>query len=403
MNDWRRNLVFVWIAQVLSLVGFSFALPFAPFYLQELGVSGEENLRVWSGLFMAGAGVPLAVMAPVWGFVADHWGRKSMSLRAALAAAVVLFAMGLVRTPGALMALRVLQGAFTGTVAANLTLVVATTPEERIGFAIGVMNSGVFVGNAIGPLVGGAVADAFGFRVAFFLSSLALLCSFLVTLFMVKERFIRRPLRLSRSPLRSARGFLAEFGIPFNLALILLLGFARFTGRPIYPLLVRGIAAPGLGVATQTGLVNATAGVAAVLAGVLIGRRADRAPGSSRRIYAIGIACALLAAVFFVPQGVMPALWALVPFVFATEFCAGGLDPVLNMLLARKVPPERRGVAFGLAGSAKAIGWSAGSLVGGALAAYLGFVWVFLAGALVFGLMALLLGRAMGASTAPGP
>ncbi|MBN1836605.1 MAG: MFS transporter, partial [Spirochaetales bacterium] len=156
MIDWRRNLVFVWIAQVLSLVGFSFALPFAPFYLQELGVRGEETLRIWSGLFMAGAGIPLAIMTPIWGYLADHWGRKAMTLRATLGGTAVLLGMGLVRTPGALLLLRVLQGVFTGTVAANLTLVVSTTPEERIGFAIGVMNSAVFAGNAVGPLIGGA-------------------------------------------------------------------------------------------------------------------------------------------------------------------------------------------------------------------------------------------------------
>jgi len=392
--DWRRNLLFVWIAQVLSLVGFSFALPFAPFYLQELGVRGEEALRIWSGLFMAGAGIPLAIMTPVWGFLADHWGRKAMTLRATLGGAAVLLGMGLVRTPGGLLVLRVLQGVFTGTVAANLTLVVSTTPEERLGFAIGVMNSAVFAGNAVGPLIGGAVADALGFRVAFFISSLSLFCSFLVALFLVREEFTRRPLLLRGSPLAAVRGFLREYGILFNIGLILLLGFARFSPRPIYPLLVREIASPGLGVATQTGLINAAAGVAAVLAGIFIGRRADLALAYPGRVYVVGIACAVLAGAFFLPQGFLPSVWALAPMVFVAEFWAGGLDPVLNMLLARKVPPERRGVAFGLAGSAKSLGWSAGSLTGGALAAYLGFPWVFVTGALVFGLTALLLASA---------
>jgi DHA1 family multidrug resistance protein-like MFS transporter len=194
--------------------------------------------------------------------------------------------------------------------------------------------------------------------------------------------------------LTAVRGFLSEFGILFNIGLIMLLGLSRFSARPIYPLLVREIASPGLGVATQTGLVNAAAGMAAVLAGIVIGRRADRARGRYGRVYLIGIVCALLAAGFFLPQGFMPTVWMLVPLVFVSEFWSGGLDPVLNMLLARKVPPERRGVAFGLAGSAKSIGWSVGSLVGGALAAFLGFPWVFVTGAMIFGLTALLLARA---------
>ena len=112
-------------------------------------------------------------------------------------------------------------------------------------------------------------------------------------------------------------GFLRQYGILFNIGLILLLGFSRFSPRPIYPLLVREIAAPGFGVATQTGLINAAAGVAAVLAGISIGRRADRAQRHRGRIYLLGIACALLAAAFFVPQGFMPSVWTLLPLVFA--------------------------------------------------------------------------------------
>ena len=53
MVDWKRNLGFLWAAQVFSLIGFSFALPFVPFYLQELGISGREQVRLWSGLFSA--------------------------------------------------------------------------------------------------------------------------------------------------------------------------------------------------------------------------------------------------------------------------------------------------------------------------------------------------------------
>jgi DHA1 family multidrug resistance protein-like MFS transporter len=325
-----------------------------------------------------------------------------MTLRATLGGAVVLLGMGLVRTPGALLGLRVLQGVFTGTVTANLTLVVSTTPEDRLGLAIGVMNSAVFAGNAVGPLIGGSVADAFGFRTAFYLSSLSLAASFLVALVLVREEFVRRPLVLSRAPLGALKSFFGEFSILFNIGLILLLGLSRFTGRPIYPLLVSEIATPGLGIATQTGLVNAAAGVAAVLAGISVGRGADRVRDRPRSIYLLGVLCALLAAAFFLPQGLVQSIWLLLPLAFASEFWAGGLDPVLNMLLARKVPPERRGVAFGLAGSAKSIGWSVGSLLGGGLAAYLGFPWVFIAGALLFGLTALLLLRARSAAVESG-
>ncbi len=42
-KSWKRILAIVWTAQFICAVGFSFGLPFAPFFLQEeLGVSQER-------------------------------------------------------------------------------------------------------------------------------------------------------------------------------------------------------------------------------------------------------------------------------------------------------------------------------------------------------------------------
>jgi DHA1 family multidrug resistance protein-like MFS transporter len=379
MVDWRRNLAFLWIAQVFSLIGFSFSLPFAPFYLQELGVTGREQVRLWSGLFAAAAGVPLAIAAPIWGALADRIGRKPMSLRASLGGALVLGAMGLVRSPQMLLVLRVLQGVFTGTIAANLTLVVSNTPERRMGFAIGIMNSAVFAGNSFGPLAGGYFADLFGFRRSFFISSLSLLISFLVTLLFVREEFSRQPVRLRWPRFRLAEAWSSWRGFLPVIGLIALLSLAGNLATPIYPLLVQEIAIPGLGVATQAGIVNAAAGLAVVLAGVLVGRLADR--GGLLRL---GTACAASAGVFAGTLAAARSLWALVPLRAAADFSFGGGDPILNIFLARQVGPERRGLAFGLAGSARSVAWSLGGALGGVLSAYAGFPAVFLTGGALF-------------------
>jgi DHA1 family multidrug resistance protein-like MFS transporter len=388
MIDWRKNLFLLWICQVLSLMGFSFALPFMPLYIQEMGITDPVGLRLWSGLLMAGSGVPMAIMMPIWGFLSDRWGRKPMILRANLGGAVILFAMGLVRTPELLLVLRMIQGAFTGTVIANLTLVVSNTPEKRIGFAIGIMNSAVFAGNAIGPLVGGYFADLFGFRIAFFLSSITLFLAFFVALFWVKEDFSPQAAPGPPRIFRDMAHLIRENRILPFVALFALFALARFSPRPMYPLLVKEIAAAGLGVATQAGLINATAGVAAVLAGIAVGRLADRG-----KPFVIGMFCASLAGVFLLPQGFMPTVWSLVPLVFLADFFSAGVDPIMNVLLSRQVPVERRGTAFGLSGSARAVGWSLGAMLGGILAAYLDFKAVFINAAVLFLIVAFLLSR----------
>lgn len=398
MIDWRRNLFMLWICQVLSLMGFSFALPFTPLYIQEMGITDPEALRLWSGLLMAGSGVPMAIMMPIWGFLSDRWGRKPMTLRANLGGAVVLFAMGLVRTPELLLVLRMVQGAFTGTVIANLTLVVSNTPEKRIGFAIGIMNSAVFAGNAIGPLVGGYVADLFGFRIAFFLSSITLFLAFFIALFWVKEDFSPQAAPGPPRIFRDMAHLIRENRILPFVALFALFALARFSPRPMYPLLVKEIAAAGLGVATQAGLISATAGIAAVLAGIAVGRLADRG-----KPFVIGMFCSVLAGVLLFPQGFMPTVWSLIPLVFFADFFSAGIDPIMNILLSRKVPVERRGTAFGLSGSARAVGWSLGAMLGGILAAYLDFKAVFINAAVLFLIVAFLLSRLHRRSGASSP
>jgi len=379
MIDWRRNLAMLWICQVLCIMGFSFALPFAPLYIQELGVTDQEALRLWSGLFTAGAGVPLAIMMPVWGFLSDRWGRKPMTLRASLAGALILLGMSFVKSTEMLLVLRFFQGVFTGTMAANLTLVVSNTPQRRMGFAIGIMNAAVFTGNAVGPLIGGTVADLFGFRTAFRLSSLCLFLAFFVALFWVKEEF--HP-QVAPGPPRIFRGLLQlvrENRILAFIGIFPLIGLARFSPRPMYPLLVKEIAAPGLGIATQAGIVNAAGGIASVLAGILVGRLADR-----KKPYLIGMICAVTAGIFLLPQGFAPSVWALVPLCFLADFFSTGVEPIMNVLLSRQVPAERRGAAFGLSASARSLGWAVGSMSGGALAAYLGFAAVFINAAILF-------------------
>jgi DHA1 family multidrug resistance protein-like MFS transporter len=377
-------------------------------------------LRIWTGLFAAGSGIPLAIAAPFWGSLADRYGRKPMSLRASLGGAVVLAGMGLARTPGMLLVFRVLQGVFTGTITANLTLVVSNAPEKRMGFAIGIMTSAVFAGDTLGPLFGGYCADLFGYRLSFLVSAVSLLASFLVTLLFVREEFQRPPVcnpaagpwaglrpgparagvqpgrrpvgratpraALSRLRLSTARTAVAPF-LPV-IGLIALAGFARYLAVPLYPLLVQEIALPSLGLATQTGMINAAAGVAVVLAGLVFGRLADRG-GFSRLI----TACALGAGAFTAGLAAVRSIALLVPLRMAADFSYGGLDPMLSMLLARRVDAGRRGLAFGLAGSVRSAAWACGAMAGGLLSAATGFWAVFLLGGVLFLAGAWLLAR----------
>ena len=199
MVNWKTNLVIIWISQLLSIAGFFFALPFGPYYIQELGVHDPVKIKFWVALFGAGLPLSLAIFSPIWGTLADRYGRRLMLLRANFGGVIILCLMGTVQSVEALIALRLVQGVFTGTVIAAQAMVAAYTPERRSGVALGSLSAAVYMGSMTGAFVGGMFAEYFGYRYAFFGSGTLLLVAGLLVLFGAKEDFIK-PYRLLLVP-----------------------------------------------------------------------------------------------------------------------------------------------------------------------------------------------------------
>src|SRR2546421_12912582 len=86
--DGRRNLAALWFAELTAIFGFSFAFPFPPLFLRELGIHTPSALALWRGVAAGASGFSLAVMSPVWGALADRYGRRSMLIRAMVGGAV---------------------------------------------------------------------------------------------------------------------------------------------------------------------------------------------------------------------------------------------------------------------------------------------------------------------------
>lgn len=140
MPQWKRNLIVLWITQVLSLMGFNFVLPFLPYYIQELGVREAESLRMWTGIIASAPALSFAVVSPFWGIAADRWGKKLMILRAMIAGGVIMMLYAFCTTVQAVATLRVIQGLFTGTIAASTTMVAAGTPRNKLSYALGFLS-----------------------------------------------------------------------------------------------------------------------------------------------------------------------------------------------------------------------------------------------------------------------
>ncbi len=155
----------MFVAQLLSAVGFSVIFPFLPLYVQHLGSAWHWDVKLLAGLVFSSQAITMMVASPVWGGLADRFGRKLMVERSLFGGAVVLAAMAFVRSAEELVALRALQGLITGTISAANALVAAAVPRHRIGYAMGVMQLGLTGGDCRGPASGGHSCRLFGLPV----------------------------------------------------------------------------------------------------------------------------------------------------------------------------------------------------------------------------------------------
>ena len=374
--SWVRTLAVLWVAQIVSELAFSSALPFVPLYVQELGVRDVTRAGVWAGVMSGGFALVMGLMGPVWGQVADRYGRKLMIQRALFGGCLVVGAMGLVQSPGQLLALRLVQGALTGVVAATTTVVSLTVPPRRLGSALGLMHAALFVGTAAGPILGGLFADRYGFRAAFLATGALFLASGLLVTLLVAEppREPGEGAGATGSLGASVRELLGRPGLAAVIGMLALIRFASMAPHPILPLFVQQLAGDPARLATLAGLVVSAAGVASTVSALLVGHLADRYGRRSTLLVCLGAATLLSA-----PHALAAAVWQLLLLRAGTGLALGGMVPAVQALFTELTPPSRRGMAFGLLATANAFGNGAGPVLGSLVAAGFGVPAVFLA------------------------
>ena len=125
---WKRNLVICVFGSFTTLVSLSMLLPFLPLYVQQLGVTSTAAVVQWSGVAFGVTFLGTAVTAPIWGQLADRYGRKPMLIRAAIGMAVVMSTIGLAHNVYELVALRFAAGLIGGYASASIVMIGTQAP-----------------------------------------------------------------------------------------------------------------------------------------------------------------------------------------------------------------------------------------------------------------------------------
>ncbi|MCL6444018.1 MAG: MFS transporter [Alicyclobacillus sp.] len=355
--------------QFCMSIAFSSSNPFMALYVQQLGVHNLRHVDVLTGIIQGMTPLMAAIMSPVWGSLSDRSGRKMMVLRSTAAIGFFTGMMGLAQSTWQLIVIRALQGSFSGFSAASIALVASVIPQNRLGFALGWIQTCSMVGTLVGPLLGGVAADYFhNYKMVFYLTTIFAFTAFVITFLCIREPLDKQ------APMKKKPSFISQFKsiqqlktVQSMFVVLFLTQFTVMSVQPVLSLFMKQLAGNVGYLNTVAGFAFAVTGLADLIASPFLGKRSDKI---GYRL--VLIICMTGAGLFYLPQALSPNIWVFVASRFGLGMFIGGILPTANALIGRITPSHQRGQIYGFTSSATFLGSFAGPLLGGVGSAVLG-------------------------------
>jgi DHA1 family multidrug resistance protein-like MFS transporter len=373
---WVPLLALFTAASLVDAAFYGQVLAFTPLHLASLGLTPEQVTRD-TGLLSAltwGVGIPFL---PLWGALADRYSRKPVIVRSYAAFLVA----GLIIIIGRDALVFSLGRAVTAFALGNSGLMMTTlaerVPKRRLGLAFAVMNSAAPIGYFAGPLAGGPVVDAWGFRGLLAINLVAIALVIVGLAFGYRDTYrgtARGPL------LRMAVDSVTLISREPALRALFVALFAMFIGWqvviPYIPLAATSIY-HGTDPGSAVGFVVGIGGLAVVFIGPALGAVGDRLGRRRTLVAGAAVAAVLLPLPMFAGSlGSLAVEWG------AANGMLGAVFALSFTVLSDASTAETRGRVMSFAYLPTNASAVVGAAIGSAVAGY-GVRWVFPAGAVL--------------------
>lgn len=377
MNYYRRNLIILSFTIFLAAFSWEQIAPFLPLFLKELGIT--QNLPFWSGLLFTLQFSGSSIMGPVWGKMADKYGRKPMVMRAGLCLSLVYIGMSFCQNYGQLLFLRLMNGVLTGFIPGSIALIATNTPKAESGRYVSVAYTLQSAGTILGPALGGLLASFIGYRGSMLLSGALVLVAFLMVAFGVEEK--EKPQIVVKTSIWQDCQQVFKMPVMVTVMSVEFLNALVMSALiPILALYIHQIAPDTSKI--SSGFTYSLPGLALFLTAYIWSRIAEKITYTRTiliGLFGIGSICVLL--------GFANQIWlfAGLYFIFGTFMAA--ISPSSAALIAAKVDSDFRGRAYAMQQTARTLGLFSAPLLSGIIGTYLGLNLIFI----TFGLICLLM------------
>lgn len=371
-HGWHRTFYTLWLGCFITGMGFSMTMPFISLFINELGTFSRLQLNLYSGLAFAMTFISQAIVSPFWGSLADQKGRKLMCMRASGVMACTIFLTGLAQNVWMIIGMRFLQGAFSGYINNATAMMAGETPHQRSGWVMSAMTTAGVAGNLVGPLLGGTLSGAFGYRIPFFITGGLMFAVFLGTWLLTIEHF--QPIqKASMKPMKQIIKELDNPRLIFTMFLTtMIVTSSSMSINPIISLYVRSLMHNHGNIAFVAGIVAATPGLGTLIAASRVGHTMDRI--GPERVLRVGL---LTAFVLFIPMTFTHSPWSLAFWRFLLGLANAALMPAAQTVLTLDVPTEAFGRIFSYNQSFQAAGAVMGSILGSLISGLFNYPMIF--------------------------
>jgi MFS transporter, DHA1 family, multidrug resistance protein len=362
--SYRKNLFAVTAATFIGFTGFTLVMPFLPLYFQQLGVIDVGEIALWSGVSLGVTPAITALMAPLWGRFADRYGRKVMVQRSLISFVVIMAALAFVTKAWHVFALRVVQGLFAGYGALALTMAADSAPRDKMAHAIGFVQTAQRLGPALGPIIGGVVAQMVGLRRGFLVTSVFYLVAVVLVQFVYHEIPTHRSEAQAASERVTFRNVLAFQNFLLLMGVIFGLQFIDRSFGPVLPLFVSELGTSPDKVTIVSGLLFSLAAGAGAVGHQFCGGFLHRL--SVRAVIAASAAFGAAGTLVYVLADSTAMLFIATPIWGAA---VGVATTAAYTAAGSVIPPGVRAAGFGVLSTASLAGLALSPVFNGFLAA----------------------------------
>lgn len=372
----QTGMVAVWILTIgmsLLAICYTMIIPFLPVYLLELGVE-QEQLALWSGLSFSISFFIAAIMAPVWGRLADQHGKKLMAIRAGILIGLSYLWSAFVQDEYQFLLVRAFQGFANGFMPAAMTMVSLSVPKERVGTAMGIFQMGLVLGNTVGPLTGGLTELAVGMRPVFMVAGITLFIVTAAIAIFVKEPQVESEASVKTTSFSEDLQAAKQNKVLFHiLGLYFLVQAVMLMLQPIVAIYVGELKGSMEGAAMLAGSILSGGGVMG-----MIMTNVWAAYGQRRGYFRVISYGLMGTGTVLLLQSLPFGLWWFGALQLLIGVFIVGIFPSLGSAMTVNTDPSVRGRVFGLATTSQQLGNMIGPLFASIVATYWGTSYVFL-------------------------